>query len=220
MNTLLQIPHVAPEMLSADFWLQRIPNPDTPLLEPNQIADFNERVHKRLNIPDAFDLPDALPKAAVEELINRNGVPDNRYYGGAGQLLDDRYYERLMDNVTPDSLPVQVPIQFGLVTQRTSARVLPTFDVANDELLELKTDLFQATALDIGWPVAVVATSRDGYWYFCLTPLYWGWVNRADIALASRDAVHAYCQPDDWVVAQSSRKWRGNATDGQPLATY
>jgi hypothetical protein len=47
-----------------------------------------------------------------------------------------------------------------------------------------------------------------------LTPLYWGWVNRAHIALASRDAVLSYCQPDDWVVAISSRGLVGLEKNG------
>lgn len=214
MNALLQIPHVTADMLFADFWIQKINTPDRPLLEPGQIADFNTRIRETLGIADVFELPETLPRTEVEALINPNGMPSKPYYGGAGQRLDEAYHRRLVENATPENLPDLVPVRFGLITRRTSARVFPTNDVANDEPLELKTDIFQATALDIGWPVAEIATSRDGKWSFCLTPLYWGWVDRADFVLASRAIVLSYCQPEDWVVATASQGLVGLATDG------
>ncbi len=213
MNKLLQIPKVATEMLMADFWLAKAPNPDTPLLDPQEIADFNEGVYARLGAPEILDLPDMLSAAEVQEKIACHKIPEKPLYGGAGQLLDEAYFARLLTNANPD-LPEQIPVRFGLAVRRTSVRYFPTCDVANDEPHELKTDLLQETTIDVGWAVAAVATSRDGQWCFCLTQLYWGWVACADIAFATREVVRDYLQPDERVVTIAPRGLVGLAEGG------
>ncbi len=197
-------PEVTPPMLRPEFWLDRAANPDTLLLEAPNAAAFNASVYQTLNIPPVLDLPDTLPADEVRAALGQYTRPAAPRYGPTGQPLSDDDWQTLLDDASPD-LPDPVPVRFGLATQRTDVRAFPTADVATKTPFAFAFDRFQETTIDVGWPVAVLATSRHEQWVFCLTPLYWGWVRRQHIAFGPRKIVADLAAPDPFVVVTASR---------------
>ena len=202
---LTQAPHVTPNMLYADYWLNRSEhNVDALMVSPNDIALFNRRVHQRLEIPDLFDLPDSMSSRDIHDLIHQYRIPKAPHFDGSGEVISQAVYDAMIANAE-GNLSKQNPIQYGLVTQRTSVRRFPTDTIVTDEPLVHHQDWFQETTVDVGWGVAVLSTSQDGQWYFCLTPLYWGWVPRQAVALASRNDTQAFLGTPDYVVTRSAQ---------------
>lgn len=197
-------PNVSPAMLAVDFWLDRVEYPDAPLLTATELNAFNARVPKVLNIPPVLSLPDTMDADDVRQQISAYAPPAKPRYGSTGQLLDAGYWQRLTTNAAPD-LPDQVPVRFGLITRRAEVRAFPASDVITSRPYEFPLDRSQETTVDIGWPVAVLATSRDACWHFCLTPNYWGWVRVDHIALAPRDTIAAYVNSEPFVTTITSR---------------
>ncbi|MBI5929522.1 MAG: SH3 domain-containing protein [Chloroflexi bacterium] len=200
-----QLPsNVTFEMLNPEFWLERIPNPDDVLQTPETIANFNRCVHATLEIPDFRDLPTVLSAESILQQIGMYQQPSRTRYGAAGQELDDAYFAALLNNANPP-IAGNVPLLYGLVTERTQLRTFPTSEVATAQPLEFAFDRFQETAVDIGWPVAILTASRDGQWYFCLSPLYWGWLPQAHVAIAPREMVIDYVDTQPFVVTTANR---------------
>jgi hypothetical protein len=200
-----QLPaNVTPEMLNPEFWLARLPNPDAALQTPEAIANFNRCVHATMEIPDFRELPTVLNAASVLEQIAIYQRPAYTRYGVSGQELDDAYYAILLENANPP-LSGDIPVLYGLATERTHLRTFPTMEPATSVPLDFAFDRFQETALDIGWPVAILTASRDGEWFFCLSPLYWGWLRKEHVALAPREAVIEYVDAQPFVVTTASQ---------------
>lgn len=197
-------PNVIPEMLDPEFWLARIANPDALLQTPDAIANFNRCVHSTLEIPDFRDLPTALSAESILQQIGMYQRPTRTRYGAAGQELDDAYFAALLENANP-SLTGDIPLLYGLATERTHLRTFPTSEVATSVPLDFAIDRFQETAVDIGWPIAILTSSRDGLWYFCLTPLYWGWLHQEHVAIAPREMVMGYVDAQPFVVTIANR---------------
>ncbi len=208
-------PNVTFEMLDAAFWLERAPDPDAPLLAPEQIAAFNTHVHEVIGIPPVLDLPDTLPRDEVLAHI-RAYVPTRPLYTVNGDLFDTAVAERLLDPFTAD-LPELVPVYFGMAVQPAHLRAFPTVAVATSEPFQYAFDRFEETTIDAGWPVAVLTGDLDCPWQFCLTPHYWGWVQRAHITLTNRDAVHVYTAADPFITATAPHAGLVNLETGQPL---
>jgi len=200
-------PNVRFEMLNAAFWLERAPDPDAPLLAPEQIAAFNANVHGVIGIPPVLDLPDWLPRDEVARRI-RAYVPNRVLYNSQGLPVEPAALEKWLDEVMPD-LPDPVRVDFGLATQCANVLALPTGEIYTSRPFDYAFDRKQETTIDVGWPVAVVATSQDEM-YFCLTPLYWGWVHRAYIVrLGGGEVFTSYVTEEPFIT--TTAPWGGLA---------
>jgi hypothetical protein len=210
-------PNVTCEMLDAAFWLDRAPDPDAPLLAPDQIAAFNARVHTVLGIPPVLSLPETLPRATVEAQM-RAYLPLQTHYTIQGEPVEPGAFERSLAGVTED-WPDPVPVDFGLVTQRTAVRAFPTDVPITSHPFEFDLDRAQETTVDVGWPVAVLASHLGHPWRFCLTPLYWGWVRAEHVAVGTREGVEQYATFEPFMMTTASRGGLINLATGQPAAS-
>ncbi len=61
-------------------------------------------------------------------------------------------------------------------------------------------DRNQNSALDIGTPLTVLHSTRDGRWHFVVSPTSSGWVRDDDIAFGDRDEILDYIKPKRFVV--------------------
>lgn len=199
------------ELLTADFWLKRLDDPDRVLLSDDGIEAFNQGVYGKIGITAVFDLEDEVSAEYVREAIRQYRIPETPRYDSTGRLLEKAFYEAMLINARSE-LPSRVEVRFGLATRRTSVRSFPSWDLGTKDPMDFGFDEFQETTIDVGWPVAVLATSRDGDWYFCLTPLYWGWVPMEDIGLGIRELVESYVTNDEFVMTVASRGLVGLAT--------
>ena len=198
------MPDLPTALLDAGFWLARADHPDAALMSHAAIPAFNARVYDLIDIPPVLALPDTLDADAVRDIIGRIAPPAGPHYDGAGQPVGAAYFDALRANASPP-LVDPVPVRFGLAIRRTDVRTFPTADVLTSAPFEFALDRFQETTIDVGWPVAALATSRDGRWLFCLTPHYWGWVRAEHVALGTREAVAGFVQGEPSGVITASR---------------
>ncbi len=205
------LPHVRPEMLLPDFWLARVPNPDTLLLDAAAIAVFNARAREITAIPDVLALPDALPADDLRAHIP--AVPESARFGVDGAPLGTDLWAGLQVAMALDALPDPVPVHFALALRRTPVRTLPTNRIALEKPGDLPFDRLQETLIEAGCAVAILYTTRDGAWAFALTPLYWGWVRTRDLALADRATVARFASAEPFLLAVGP--WADVAVPGE-----
>jgi hypothetical protein len=191
-------------MLQPGFWLDRVPNPDAPLLTPDQITAFNARAYTMLDIPPVLDLPDEVSAEQVCEWIGNYQPSQTTVYNQKGEAYLPDHFSHLIEKLTR-KLPTTFTTQFGLALRRTAVRAFPISEIVTRKPYDFAFDRIQETTIDVGSPVAAVATSLDQHWLFCLTPLYWGWVRMEDIAFGPRDLITGWARLEPFVVTTASR---------------
>ncbi|MCD4684334.1 MAG: C40 family peptidase, partial [Anaerolineae bacterium] len=208
-------PNVTPDMLRADFWLDRAPDADTPLIASEETAAFNAGVYTTLDITAVLDVPDVLPRSLIEAEM-RAYMPQSTLYGAKGEVIPPSIFERRLYDACIDGDPVSV--RFGLVTQRTDVRAFPLACICLRDPFDFAIDRIQETTVDVGWPVAVVAIDPNETNYFCLTPHYWGWVRAEHVALGLRKQAAYHVTAEPFVVTIASQgmislgTWDGRLT--------
>ncbi|MCZ7542616.1 MAG: SH3 domain-containing protein [Anaerolineae bacterium] len=201
---MILLPNVTREMLDPAFWLARVADPDAPPLDPDGIRAFNARVLETLNLPDPLDLAESISAPVV--CGEMTPLSENTYYDVTGAAYTPEMWAAIQANVAAGTVPDEARVRWGLVTQRTPLRYYPSLAPGLSAPGQIAFDRLQGTMLDTGWPAAVVHTSADGQWYFALTPMYWGWVQAAHVALADdREAVRRFIEAEPFVVAVASQ---------------
>lgn len=197
-------PNVRRDMLRPAYWLDRLPTADDPLLSPDALQAFNARVPDTIGIPAVLDLPNQFNANEVYTAIAQYARPTTTRYGADGQPLGGAYFDALLANATP-VLPERVAVRFGLTVRRSDLRSFPTSEPITAQPYDFAFDRIQEAAVDVGQPVAVLASSQDGCWYFVLTPFYWGWLRVEAVAFGSREQVARYINADAQLMVTGSR---------------
>ncbi len=206
-------PDVSAEMLCADFWLARAPQPDAPLATPQQIAGFNARVYERLGVPSVLALGETLDAEQVRAALAQYTLPEAPRYAYDGRPLSADVFHAAVARAVAE-LPARVRVRFGLTVRRAALRAWPSDAPITAKPFEYALDRAQETAVDVGQPVAAVLRSRDGRWLFALTPHYWGWLRADAVAWGTREQVAAYAEAPDFLVTVAPRGLVGTAWGG------
>lgn len=181
-------------MLTPDFWIRRLAQPDRVLLDEAAIAARNDQLYRRdPSMHDLHALPSMLTREQVLAWIDGvSQLPRRPLFDGQGNPVGEAVLHRFVDALALDRVPARQPTRYGLVVRRAALRSFPTelrvFTVKGDADI----DRFQQTAEFPGTPVAIVHASRDGQWLFVLSPRYAAWTRRENIAEGGAAQVFGY----------------------------
>ena len=203
----MRLPYVTADMEQAQYWVNRLEQPDQLILDRQAIDAFNAETRRHL--PDKeFDLreyPETLTKGEVIRSIREYEVPQNSRYVN-GVLLGADYFQRLERQLNLAALTEAVPVRYAITCVRSSIRSFSTADFVASSPGDGEFDLFQETALDPAEPVAILHQSADARWYFVQAYNYRGWVAAEQVALAaSRQEWLSFLPSRDFLVVTGSR---------------
>lgn len=188
------VPGVTSAQLSPDFWIARLQHPDRELLDANAIAARNEVLIRRdPSMHDLRALPLVLQRRQVAAWVeSRSRPPRTPLFDAGGRQLSSAVLDDVIDNAALANIPRRQPARYGLVVRRAALRSFPTalrvFSAPGDTDL----DRFQESALFPGTPVVIAHESRDGQWWFVVSPRYAAWVRREFVAEGTRERVLGY----------------------------
>ena len=199
---------VTDAQLEPDFWIRHGGNAQRVVLDETAIQAQNSKL-KQLDrsVHDVEALPRTLTandvRAWVEKMSER---PDDTLYDAQGRVVETSVIDGLMANVNAAAIPATQQTRFGLVVRRSSLRTFPTsLRVFNEPDDGTDIDRFQEDALFAGTPVAIVHESRDGEWFFIVSPLYAAWIPKRDVAQGTADEVFGYTHKEPYVVVTGAR---------------
>jgi len=180
--------------LTADFWIARLQEPDRVLLDAATIAARNAKLlHIDVSMHDLRDVPALLTREQITAWISKlSARPDSTLYDSAGNALDSRALDALIESLALDAIVPMQPTRYGLVVQRADLRTFPTTQRVFSERGDTDIDRFQETALFPGTPVAIAHASRDGRWWFVISSHYAAWIEKKFIAEGSAERVLGY----------------------------
>ncbi|WP_266180646.1 SH3 domain-containing protein [Dyella humicola] len=181
-------------MLTPDFWIHQLAEPDRVLLGADAIASQNAQLFQvDPSMRDLRTLPAALMRDQVVAWIkNISELPKQPLYDEKGERVPADLLQQVSDGLALDGVPMEQHTRYGLVLHRAALRSFPTdlrvFTSADDSDI----DRFQETAEFPGTPVVIAHESSDGQWLFVLSPRYAAWTRKDNIAEGSAEQVFGY----------------------------
>ncbi len=210
------LPEVTDEMLSPQYWTKDIEGADEILADADTIKELNSLY---LNCKDCTmnDL------AAAEGTYN--GVSanlarwksamsslsvylDGKHYDSLDNTISGRYVTEILENIEDPDASTAEQIRFGIAVKRSDVRAYPTDHIIADDPGDSDFDNMQNSAVRVGEPVAIYASSADGAYYYCNTSCVSGWIASKDIAIChSKDEwLSAWQIPDKKVMVVTDSK--------------
>ena len=188
------IPGVDQAQLSPDFWIARLRRPDRVALDAAAIARHNALIVQRdASLHDLPSFPITLDGARVTAwLLHISRRPSGPLFDAAGRAIDAAELDAIVANANLQDVPARQPTRYGLAVRRASLRTFPTSLRVFSSTGDTDLDRFQESALFPATPVVIAHASRDGDWWFVVTPTYAAWVPKSAIAEGSRSQVLAY----------------------------
>ena len=178
--------------LDPGFWIRRLPAPDRPVLDRAAIERQNMRlIAEDDSVHDLDAFPARLSRAEATQWIRGISSPPTRArYDADGGTFEG--IDALESALALERLPADVAVRHGLVVQRADMRSYPTDTRVFSSPGDADIDRFQETALFPGTPLAILHESRDGEWWFAVSPRYAAWIRKRYVATGDRDAVLGY----------------------------
>jgi cell wall-associated NlpC family hydrolase len=193
---------VQAQHLDPAFWIRQQRDAQNVALDRAAIEQLNDTVERLdATVHDLEALPPTLTREALREWMSPFAqLPSRTLFDDSGKEIPQATFEALVANTAIDALPEQTDARYGLVVKRADLRTLPTtlrvFNNAGDHDI----DRYQESALFPGTPVVVLHASRDGQWWFVVSPRYAAWIEQDRVALGARDTVFGYGRKSPYLV--------------------
>ena len=180
--------------LTPEFWVARLATPDAVVLDQAAIAAQNANLLRTdPTIHDLRALPATLTRSQVAGWIEAlSQRPDDAMYDVEGEQVPDTTLDALVAELAIAAIPETQPTRHGLVVHRADLRTFPTALRVFSRSGETDIDRFQESALFPGTPVVIAHESRDGRWWFVVSPRYAAWIEKQHVAEGSAADVFAY----------------------------
>jgi len=185
---------VGEAQLTPQFWIDRLAQPDVPVMDRAAIAAQNAKLLQiDPSMHDLRALPSTLTRAQVAGWIGRlSERPDRPLFDVDGKPVPASTLDALMDDLALDAIPATQPTRYGLVVRRAALRTFPTTLRVFSEKGDTDIDRFRETAEFPGTPVVIAHASADGRWLFVVSPRYAAWTEKDNVAEGSAAEVFGY----------------------------
>ncbi|MBA7471509.1 hypothetical protein ES707_06815 [subsurface metagenome] len=202
------IPGVPTEVKFADFWIRNAENPDDIMMTPEQIEQFNaENPLKGTYILDVLDLPLESIGDNVREFILANAryLADQNFYVTDDILLERAERQRIIALMDTARVPDIIRLKFGVMLRRVEGKIWPTMIPLMSSPNDNEFDQGMVSALDMGEPVALLHTSRDGRWSYVQHSLFTAWIPSDAVAFGGIETIRTLTDKDEILVAAGHR---------------
>ena len=196
-------------LASADYWISRNPEGETPLSESEREKMQSRIRHKNEWVKDLSKYPGRISGDAIREQIRfamsdfLEDEPEGLFENKAP--LSKFRYHGVKRNCGMDALPESQTVRHALAVSRASLRYLPESGAWYDNPADTHYDLLQGLTLNPAEPLAVLAESRDKKFCFVSSRHYVGWVDRGAIVFVDRDKWMEYAAPKDFLVVTADK---------------
>jgi hypothetical protein len=183
----LLLTSVRHEQLAADYWADRMPNPDLPLKTPEELKKFNEEIVTMVaQRVDVFAIEKTKEPDQIRRWLNfeLDTIKGRILFGVNKKRVAKQFFDRtLKPAINFSEMTRDDEVRWGAVTRGTSVRALPTHAKMLEAPHDIEFDQLQYTLIKMWTPVAIFHESKDGKWFYIQAPYVRGWVEAKDIAI-------------------------------------
>lgn len=180
--------------LDPEYWIGRLRDPDRVVFDAQAVARQNARMQALdRSLYDLDALPAKLTRAQVSEWVGNLSTPPTKpLFDAQGRPVPAATVAAIVANADRDGIDATRATGYGLVVHRAPLRTFPTMQRVFNSPDDHDIDRFQESALFPGDPVAIAHESRDGEWWFVVSPRYAAWIEKRFVATGAKDAVLGY----------------------------
>jgi len=204
----------------AEFWIDKVEKPYEEIMSPKEIEAFNKEIaHKNHTLNYFSELNSAYGASWVKGSILKayEEIKGIATYFEDGNRIDSKFYKGLKKDLNLESIGEgSIKTRFAITTNYCDQKIVPT----DLELLKKKNQIHfdrnQNSALDIGTPIAILHSTKDGLWHYGIGPTSSGWVHSKDIAFGTKEEIANYLSSKNFVVTiapKTALKIAGNYHD-------
>lgn len=192
--------------LAPDYWIERSPDPDGIVLDADAVANQNARMQALdRSLYDLDALPGALTRKQVSAWVERLSTPPRKpLFDVEGRPVPASTLAAIVANAAVGGIPDTRKTRYGLVVERAPLRTFPTRQRVFNAPGDNDIDRFQESALFPGDPVAIAHESRDGEWWFVVSPRYAAWIEKRFVATGPKDDVLGYTRKTPYRIVTGS----------------
>ncbi len=194
----------------AEFWIDKIENPNNIIMTPKEIERFNQNTAYKKNTLTFFkDIHSSYGSSWVKKSIMANfeAIKSQTTHLIDGSKISNSLYEIIKKNLNLDALLLTSSVQtrYALTTAYSDQKIIPT----RLELLKKKNQIHfdrnQNSALDIATPIAILHTTKDGLWHYGIGPTSSGWVRAENIAFGEKEEILNYLNSKNFVITTAAK---------------
>ncbi|MCA9809063.1 MAG: monofunctional biosynthetic peptidoglycan transglycosylase, partial [Candidatus Dadabacteria bacterium] len=219
------------ELEKPGFWTSRIKNPDSIVMSPGEITEFNLRARRIAAGVDIFSLPERLPAREVRDrVIEASGLdihespgdgavliseaPSPAKYGSDGTPLSTTYYAGLVRNLGTAHIAGDVEVRYAMIVKHTEIYCWPSADRIRNGKHDHDFNRSLLDSLLPGDKAAAVHVSVDGEWLFVMAGFVNGWIRAGDAAFAPKETISEYPGKDFLIVTSPGAATESGAALG------
>ncbi|MCL4244784.1 MAG: monofunctional biosynthetic peptidoglycan transglycosylase [Candidatus Dadabacteria bacterium] len=211
------------------FWTSRIKDPDSVVMSPGEIKEFNLRARRIAAGVDIFSLPECLTAREVrDKVIEASGLDIHESTGGGAILISEPpsspakygsdgtplssggYFEIVRNLGTADIAGV-VEVRYAIIVRHTEIYCWPSAGRVRNGKHDHDFNRSLLDSLLPGDKAAVVHRSPDGEWLFAMTGFVDGWIRAEDAAFAPKETISEYPGKDFLVVTSPDAATKNGA---------
>ena len=193
--------------LDPQFWVRLLPNADAVVMDRAAIAAQNAKLEQLdPTIHDIATLPATMSRADIAASIGKLSTrPERAMYDENGKPVPATTLDAAVDNLALDRIADPTSVRYGLVVERADLRTFPTMLRIFSSSDDADIDRWQESAEFPGTPVAVLHESRDGKWWYVVSPRYAAWMEKKHVALGAKEAVLGYSAKAPYRIVTGAR---------------
>ena len=198
---------VTRNMKSAGYWISKIKNPDKEILTKEQIKDKNKELFRDLIYLNSIDeFPESINSSGLKKQQKQifNMFYYRKYIDSSFNTISKDYVSKIYDNIKiPKSKKIKP--KYAIATSYTDIRLLPSDTNFLYDKTTYDIDRAQVASLDIGNPLVVLLSTKDGKWNYIITYNCEGWVKTKDIAFTTKQTFSDWIKETDFIVVANTK---------------
>lgn len=196
------LPSVSGAMLEAQYWIDKMADPDRTLMDGEEIRAFNQEIYAQSddNSQGVYDLaayPREIDAARLRSWMELDPGSGPYYLAGESSALPGEILDSAVANMGLDRIKASNPAGYAVAAERCNMKCLPIAEAVSDEPGDLEYDEFQYTVVLPGAPVRVLFESMDREWLFVQGYNCRGWVESRFLARADQAQWMEYIKARD-----------------------
>jgi len=193
----------------AEFWINNIEKPNKPIMTEKEIEYFNnDTAYKKKTINYFKDIPKAYSTSFIKEKIFKSykNIQKRISHFADGNEISNDFYKEIKEEINlNDFYKKNRTTRYALTVNYTNQKIIPTELSLLKNSTQIHFDRNQNSALDIATPIAILHSSKDGFWHYGIGPSSSGWVRDRDIAFGEREEIVNYLESKNFVVTTSAK---------------
>jgi len=193
----------------AEFWIDKIEKPDDIIMNEKEIKRFNDNTaHKQQRLNYFHDIPKTYDSSWLKEKIlkNFNGMKVTASYFADGYKIPKDFYNDIKDEMNLNVFyEKSTTTRYALTVNYTNQKIVPTELSLLKKSSQIHFDRNQNSALDIATPIAILHTSKDGFWHYGIGPTSSGWVRSKDISFGDKEEILNYLDSKNFIITTAAK---------------